>query len=159
MIDTKHLETRLDLERTLWFKESIAQEGLFGQGEGKLEACPASDNQKVGYQQCYKTSNEETAATEAQSPVHGNFFWGKAEIFEEKKRFVESDNDDPGNEKGSENTEARHPGVGEFSRGFAAALSKPLHPATPFHHVDMYEGDHDDETQAPALPEPPCPPF
>lgn len=64
MIDIKHLETRLDLERTVWFKESIAQEGFFGQGEGKLEACPASDNQKVGHQQYYEAGNEETAATE-----------------------------------------------------------------------------------------------
>ena len=68
---------------------------------------PAGDNENVEYDKCPEASDEKAAAASFEYCIHRNFFGRQSEILEDKNRFIEPHDDDPGDEKRCEQTRSR----------------------------------------------------
>jgi hypothetical protein len=121
----------------------------------RLETVPAQEDSEDESDKHPKRNKEEAAAAGLDFRISRDFFGCESDVLEEENRFVHSYDDDPREEERDEEAETREEGMSQFGC-WRATLFQPLHPSSPFHHINMDKGEEDSGAQSPALKKPPA---
>ncbi len=120
-----------------------------------LRLHPAGEYEDIARDQHPEGIDEKSASAKTQVRVYRDLLGLQPQILVEENRFVQANDDDPGDEQGREDCRAGQRGVQEFGGRFATTVLHPTHPAAPSHVEEVDHREEDDQPESKAVEKPP----